>query len=136
MKYVIYEHQKMKYLVPIEKASYIPAGWRKPYTAYAFGDWSMKKPILHPAEKLKARVSLPGINTWANNVRIVDDKTANEIDDIEKQINDLKMKRQQLIYDKFLTLRLVEENDLHLCGYEHIYPTKKEAEEAYKDGKR
>jgi len=99
-------------LYPIENCSYIKAGWRKPSVSYQIGDWGMKHPIKNPPVLYKAMISVPGLNTWANKARLVPPEIEAQLDDIDRQIKELRIKRQKLLDDEFLTFPLVQESDL------------------------
>ncbi len=126
MRYVVAENRnKTVMLFEIDRASYIPAGWHKPYK-YATLD-NLNRLKTHPAEKRGALVHLPGQVIHANNVRMVDEATCKAIDDIDAQILALRKKRQAIIYEGFRTFPLVQLGDLK-SGCEKVFTTKQEAE--------
>ena len=129
MKYVVFEHFKALRLIEVDKAVFTPAGWHRPYNYYTLDNLSKAK--LNPSQKCGDRVTLPGYITSAKNVRLVDDTTCLEIDEIDDHILALRKKRHALIVERHRTFPLVNEHNLKR-SHEEVFPTKKAAEDRNK----
>jgi hypothetical protein len=127
-KYVAVETHGAIRLIESDKACYTPAGWHKPYTYFTLD--AINTPKKHPAQKRGALVHISGLTTHANNVRLVNEETCKEIDNIDAQILELKKERQSIIYENFLTFPLVQEGELQL-SHEKSFATKQEADNTY-----
>ena len=124
-KYVAIETHKSIRLVEIDQAMYQPAGWHKPYSYYTLDEISKAK--RHPAQRRGALVHISGLCTHANNARIVDEQTCQELDDINAEIQNLKKRYWQVVRDRFRTFPLVQEGELRNYP-EEVFQTKQEAE--------
>ena len=124
-KYIAIETRQSIRLVEIDKATYTPAGWHKPYSYYILPD--LGKAQRHPAQRRSALVHIDGLVTHANNARIIDASTCQEMDEINTQIQTLRKRYLALVHDRFRTFPLVQEGDL-AKSHEKVFQTKQEAE--------
>lgn len=119
-------HKKFIQYYTLDKASFTPAGWHKPYNYYTLDNIGKAKK--HPAQKRPALVHLPSLVVRANQVRILDADTCQAIDDIDNQIKELLKQKSNIIQDNFYTFQLVQEVDLEK-SHDKVYSTKQEAEQ-------
>ena len=122
--YIAVQHDKSIRLIETQHAHYTPAGWHPPYRYFTLMD--LGKPKTRPAQKRPALVSISGLTTKSNNARVLDETTCIDIDMIDNQIKALRRRRQQVIYDRYLTFPLVKEGDIQNTTT-LVFNTKKEA---------
>jgi hypothetical protein len=107
----------------------VPAGWHEPHYFSCLGEFKQR---IHPAKKRPAMIHLPGCTTYLNYTRVVSAEVEQQINEIDRQVIELRKQRQQLLEDNFLTFELVTVNDLPITSFEKVYASKKEAELAFK----
>jgi hypothetical protein len=107
----------------------VPAGWHEPHYFSYLGE---SKQRVHPAEKRPAMIHLPGCTTYLNYTRVVSPEVEQQINEIDRQVIELRKQRQLLLEDNFLAFELVATNDLPLAKFDKVYASKKEAEVAFK----
>lgn len=113
------------------RIEYTPAGWHPPHMYSILFD---PKTHVAPAVKKPPLVHIPGHIKNANTARVVDPEICAEIDAIDAQLRELRIKRAKLYSDNFLTFRLVGADDLRRSLWE-VYESKQAADAAYKEKK-
>lgn len=121
---------KAKQTVILKDATYMPAGYHKPYRYSTFEN--IGRTWVHPAEHKPAYINASYINLKVNDVRVVNPEILVRLEQIDEQIKRLRAEYHKILDDEFLTFRLVTHGDLPQAKI-HVYPTAQEATNAYNE---